>query len=242
MIWVNFKSYKQTFGQGALNLAKICQKISQETKVKIIPVVSSLNLVLIKKEIKSDVWLQHLDLYFEGSKTGYLSPLAAIMAGADGALLNHSEQEIAPGKVRQILAYLRKPTWQEKWLKEVDGLTKEKLNKFQIMVCFKTKGQLEKWVKKLKPRPDFLGYEVPELIGSQTSIAQEKPKAIERIVKESPEYRIVVGAGIHQKDDVQTSLQLGAKGILVSSDVVKAKDPEKELKELALAFKNETKK
>ncbi len=237
MIWVNFKIYKQSFGSGALDLAKICREVSEKTKVKIIPVVSALDLREVKEKIGGEVWLQHLDLFFEGKHTGWVSPLAALCAGADGALLNHSEHEIPPGKIRQILAYLKKDKWQKHWQKELKNDKLQILNdKFRLMLCFKTKGQIQ-WLKKLKPKPDFVAYESPELIGGEISVAEAKPEVVRRAVELLPNYQVIVGAGVKDGHDVKKSLELGAKGILVSSDIVKAKEPKKELIELAEAFK-----
>ncbi|MFA6361682.1 MAG: hypothetical protein WCX33_02655 [Candidatus Shapirobacteria bacterium] len=46
----------------------------------------------------------------------------------------------------------------------------------------------------------------------------------------------MIGAGIHSKKDVEVSLKLGAKGILISSYIVKSNDPEKRLEELAKCY------
>lgn len=213
MIWINFKIYKQTFGNGALKLAKICKEVSDQTKTPIVPVVSALDLRIIKEKIGGEVWLQNVDLFTEGKHTGYISPLAAVAAGASGILLNHSEHQIPPGKIRQIL----------------------KMKDLKFMICLKTLGQVL-WLKRLKPKPDFVAYEPPELIGGELSVSQAKPEVIKRIVKTLSDYQIIVGAGVHDAQDVKKSLTLGAKGALVSSDVVTAKDPKKELLELAKAF------
>jgi len=223
MIWVNFKIYKETFGDGAVKLAKICRGVSKKTGVKIIPVVSALDLRQIKKEIGGEVWLQHLDIFFEGKHTGWVSPLAAVRAGADGVLLNHSEHKIPPGKIRQLLKVI-------------------KAKHLQVMIAVKTKGQVEHWLKKLRPRPDFVAYESPELIGGKVSVTEAKPEAVSRIVKLLPDYQIIIGAGVKNTDDVKKALKLGAKGILISSGVVKDKNPKEKLMELALAFKNAKKK
>ena len=240
MLWVNFKLYQEAFAQQGVILAQACRRVSKKTGVKIIPLVSALDLWRVKTEVGGEVWLQHLDLFFEGQYTGWISPLAAILIGAKGALLNHSEHKIPPGKIRQILAYLKKEKWQEKWLKEIQGLTRKQLEGFQLMICIKTKGQAERWLKKLRPRPEFVAYEPPELIGGEVSVTQAHPQVIERMVKLLPRYQLIVGAGIKTKEDVRRALALGAKGVLVSSAVIKAKNPEKKLLELAQGF-NEAK-
>lgn len=236
MIWVNFKIYKEAFGDGALKLAKTCRQVSEKTKVKIVPVVSPFDVRRIKKEISGEVWIQHVDTFFEGAKTGWLSPLQAMAAGADGALINHSEHKLPPGQVRQVLAYLKNEKWQKHWKKEV-GCSQLDLDNFRIMVCFRSKGQVKKWVARLKPRPDFVAYEPPELIGGDVSVSQAQPKAIKRIVASLSEHKVVIGAGIKTGEDIKKAMRLGAKGVLISSGVVKAEDPEKKLMELAKVFK-----
>ncbi len=89
-------------------------------------------------------------------------------------------------------------------------------------------------------KPTYVAYEPPELIGSKTtSVARAKPEVIAKAVKLSKEKRIplVVGAGISSMEDVKKSLELGAVGVGVASDVVKAKNPKKELLDLTEGFK-----
>jgi len=243
VLLVNFKIYKNTFGDGALKLAEICRRVGEKTKVKIIPVVSALDLRRVKEKVGGEIWLQHLDLFFEGKFTGWVSPIAVILAGADGALINHSEHQIPFGRVRQILAYLKKKEWVEHWVEELKELGdyRSDIENFKLAFCVKTKGQVERRVKKMTPKPDFVAYEPPELIGGTVSVAEAEPEVIKRIVDLLPDYKIIVGAGVRNGDDVEKSLELGAKGVLVSSDVVLAKDPKKELTELAEAFAGKVK-
>ncbi len=239
MIWVNCKIYKETFGDGVLRMAKICRKVAKKTGVKIIPVVSPLDLWRVKKEVGGLVWLQHVDIFFEGKKTGWVSPLQAMILGAGGTLINHSEHEISPGKIRQTLAYLRRDKWISHWqkmLRRTDEKWSMKNKTFPIMVCIKTRGQIERWVKRLDPAPDFVAYEPPELISGKISVSQAKPAMIKKVVNLLPGKDIIVGAGIHNKNDIEVALKLGAKGVLVSSAVIKDKNPEKVLLELASGF------
>jgi len=48
---------------------------------------------------------------------------------------------------------------------------------------------------------------------------------------------LIVGAGVHQKEDVVKSLELGAIGVAVATDIVKAQDPKKEIEDLLAGFK-----
>lgn len=215
MIVVNFKIYEETFGEKAFELAKICKKVSQKTKVKIIPAVSALDALRIRNELEIDVWLQNVDEVFEGAKSGSISPIQAQMLGVSGSLINHSENKKKPGSIKKMLKI-----WP---------------NKFKAMVCLSSMGQTERWAKNIKP--DYIAYEPKNLIGSkEKSVASEKPDIIKKIVEKYPEVPIFVGAGIHSARDVEVSLKLGAKGILISSYIVKNKNPEERLEELARCF------
>ncbi|MDD4135757.1 MAG: triose-phosphate isomerase [Candidatus Shapirobacteria bacterium] len=215
MILVNFKLYKETFGDGALKLAEICKKVSDKSGVKIIPVVSALDAVRIKEKLGIDVFLQSVDEFNEGSKSGFISPFQAESLKIDGSLLNHSEHRIKPGTIKKILKNYPK--------------------NFKSVVCISSLGQAEGWAKNIKP--DLIAYEPREFIGNtEKSVASEKPEIIKKIVKKYSKIPILVGAGIHSKKDVSMSLKLGAKGVLISTFIVKAKDPEKKLLEIASAF------
>lgn len=202
MILINFKIYKETFGEGAIKYAKICKEVAEETKVKITPVVPAINAYKIIKEVGIEVYLQE---FTEG----------AVEAGAAGSLLNHSDHRLKPGMVKKLL---------KQWPKD-----------FESVLCFSTLGQLEKWVKKLKP--SYLAYEPKELIGNrEKSVSSEYAKTIKKIVKLVSPTPVLVGAGIHCHENVKVALELGAKGVLVATDIVKASDPKAELLELARAF------
>lgn len=218
MIAVNFKIYENTFGNGVLDLAKICKKVAEKTGVTIVPVVSAIDARMIKEKLGMEVWLQNVDEFFEGAKSGSVSPIQAKEAGIDGSLINHSECRKKPGTIKKLL---------KSWPK-----------KFAATVCLSNLGQAEKWAKKIKP--DFIAYEPKNLIGSKDkSVASEKPEVIKKIVEMYPKVPILVGAGIHSSKDVEVSLKLGAKGILISSYIVKSKNPEEKLTELAKCFKRQ---
>lgn len=222
MIFVNFKTYKEGTGEKAVELAKICEEIAKKSGIEIIPVVQITDLYRVSQQVKIPVWVQHLDWQPQGQATGWVNLEAVVEAGASGTLLNHSEHQIPPGTIRQII-------------KRCHQSSTINHQSFRFLVCCKSLGQAERLAKF---KPDFLAYEPPELIGSQEkSVASEKPEAIGNLVKMVPEIPVIVGAGIHSQEDVRISLEMGAKGILVATDIVLAKDPKKELEDLARGFK-----
>jgi triosephosphate isomerase len=86
---------------------------------------------------------------------------------------------------------------------------------------------------------DYLAFEPEELIGDkQKSVATEKPNEIKEIVNIWTKRQVLIGAGIHSRKDIRVGLEMGARGFLVSSDVVTAKDPEKQFRELVEEFVN----
>ena len=83
---------------------------------------------------------------------------------------------------------------------------------------------------------DFIAIEPPELIGGNVSISESTPESIKQAVadleKVFPNTQLLCGAGINTRKDVEKAIQLGAKGILVASVVVKAENIEETLEEL----------
>ena len=215
MILVNFKIYKETFGDGAIKMAEICKKVSKKTGVKIIPVVSALDAFRIKEKLGIEVFLQSVDEFSDGARNGFISPFQAKELGISGAVLNHSEHKIKAGTIKKML---------KNWPKD-----------FKSVVCINSLGQAEGWAKNIKP--DMIAYEPKELIGNtEKSVASEKPEVIEKVVKKYTGIPVLVGAGIHSKEDVKASLKMGAKGVFVATYIIKAKNPEKSLTEIAMAF------
>lgn len=209
-VFVNFKTYPQGTGEKAVGLAKILRQAQDKfaSRFEIIPIVQAVDLFRIKQEVEIPVWVQHLDWQPQGQYTGFINLEAVIEAGASGTLLNHSEHQIPPGTVRQTISRIRN---------------------FQSMVCCKTLGQMKRLVKF---KPDFIAYEIAELIGTKDSITQKAPKAIKHAVEICGKIPLIVGAGIHKRHDLETAKRLGAKGVLISSAVVLAEDPKEKLIEL----------
>jgi len=214
VIVINFKTYRQATGYRAVNLAQICRRVQEETKVRIVAVPQTADLRNCV-ETGVDCWVQHIDPVEQGKNTGWITVEDVEEAGARGTLLNHSEHKL-----------------DEETLKKVMGLVGDMA--FEACICAASPEEAEK-VATLGP--DFIAYEPPELIGStERSVASEKPEIIEAVVKKVT-YPVLVGAGVHSPEDVKTALRLGAKGVLLATDVVLAEDPEGQLRELAAAFK-----
>ena len=136
--------------------------------------------------------------------------------GIKGSLVNHSDYRMTPNQIREIVK------------KKPDG--------FELVVCLSTLGQAEKWGKKLVNCS--IAFEPKELIGStENSVSSTKALTIEKMVKFLDNKKVLVGAGIKSLIDVKIASEIGAKGVLVATSVVKSEDPKAKLLELAQGFR-----
>lgn len=219
MIFVNFKAYKEGSGQAALALTRILEEVAHLTQIKIIPVVQIIDAEAVIAATQLEVWIQHIDPVSYGPYTGWTLPEEAVRVGIRGVFLNHSEHKFPNiDDLNKAVARCR----------EVDLKT----------LVFAS--DLEELKGILELKPTYVAYEPPEFIGSTTiSVATAQPEVIAKasvLTKESG-IPLVVGAGINSKDDVKKSLEMGAVGVAVATDVVKAVDPRKEILDLTEGFK-----
>ncbi|MBU0572778.1 triose-phosphate isomerase [Patescibacteria group bacterium] len=219
MIFINFKTYKEGSGEKAIDLVKIIEGVSEETQIKIIPVVQATDIKEIVGGSKLEVWAQNVDLEDYGAHTGAILPEAVFEDGALGTFLNHSEKKLPDfDKLEAVV----------KRAKEVN---------LKTLIFASDVAEL---VKILSLKPTYAAYEPPELIGSKTtSVSQAQPELIAKAVSLSNEAGIplIVGAGVSSARDVKKCVELGAVGVAVASDVVVANDPKKELLDLTEGFK-----
>lgn len=203
VIVVNFKVYEQGTGDNAVILAKIHQKVADETGVSVAIAVSAVDLERVCKAVTIPVFAQHIDFMDYGSHTGHVLADQVRDAGAYGTLLNHAEFQLENEVLKKSIVKAR----------EVGLFT---------IVCANTP---EKAVEIVKYNPDLIAVEPPELIGGDVSVSKAEPAIIEKSVAMIGENRVLVGAGVKNAEDVKIALSLGASGVLLASGVVKAEDP-----------------
>ena len=219
MIFVNFKTYKEGSGERAIDLVKIIEEVSEETQIKIIPVVQATDIKEIVGGSKLEIWAQSISSEDYGAHTGAILPEAVVEDGALGTFLNHSE--------------IKLPDFDK--LEATVNRAKEVNLKTLVFAS-----DVAELVKILSLKPTYAAYEPPELIGSKTtSVSEAKPDVIAKAVTLSKEAGVplVVGAGVSSAKDVKTCIKLGAVGVAVASDVVIADDPKKELLDLTEGYK-----
>lgn len=219
MIVINFKTYEESSGADAINLVKAIESVASGRTVPIIPAVSAIDLKEIADITSLPVWVQNIDPITYGAHTGMTLAEEAVRLGAQGTLLNHSENKYTDfEKLEFAISHAQNI-----------GL--------QVLVFA---GDLDELKKILEFKPNFASYEPPEFIGSTTtSVAEAKPEIISQAAEicKAANIPLVVGAGIHSTKDVKVSLELGASGIAIATGIVKAEDPAKELQALLEGFK-----
>ncbi len=214
-IVLNFKVYPEVLGRRGWELAKVCAKVAEDTGTPIVIAPPLSDLAHIARLVHIPVFGQHADTAEAGAHTGWLPPEALLEAGAAGTLLNHSERKIPHKNVAALLPRC------------------ERLG-LEVVACADDLREAETLARL---GPDYIAIEPPELIGGDVSVTTASPDvvsgAVEAIHRIDPDVGVLCGAGVKDRKDVRKALELGTVGVLLASGFVKAKDPEKALRDLA---------
>lgn len=215
MLLINFKTYPQAIGPNALKLTQILEETAENfTEVEVGFAPPSLDLAEVAAHTNSSIWAQHTDPAGEGQFTGFLSPAGAKAAGAIGTFLNHSEHPLEIEVIKET-AELAKKAGLKVLIFAADP---QKVSEFRNL------------------SPGYIAYEPPELIGGTVSVTSAKPEIISEAVAAAAGIPLLIGAGVHAKEDIETALKLGAKGAVISSAVVTAADPQAVFANLIAGF------
>ena len=217
MFIINCKNYDEISGEKIIKLAKISQKISKKYKIPI-AIAPPHHLIPLIKKFNVIVLAQHLDDKKVGSTTGFMIPEIVKKSKIDGSLINHSEHRISEKEIKNLVKRLKRL-------------------KLKTVLCVKNVNELKKY---LKLNPTFIAIEPPELIGTGRAISTERPqlitKAVDSVKSAKNSTKLLCGAGIVSGKDVTRAKNLGSKGILVASGIVKAKNWEKIIDEFSRAL------
>jgi len=207
IVIVNFKTYPQSVGERAVELAKTIAEVAKEKGISVAAAPQNLDLYRVASQVDIPVLAQHVDSITSGAHTGWLLAETVKATGAVGSLINHSEHQIQSEEIEQVVRRLR----------ELE---------LTSVVCAKNP---EVCKKVAAFKPDMVAVEPPELIGTGRAVSKLKPEVVSDAVKMvreiNPEVRVLCGAGITNGEDTRIALELGAEGVLLASSVVKATDP-----------------
>lgn len=219
IIIVNYKTYTESTGKNALELAKKAEKVHAETRVYVGVAPQLAELAAVAKSVNIPVFAQHIDPIKPGGYTGHVLVESVKEAGAVGTLINHSERQLKLSDIEQIVKITR--------------------DHHMLSVVCANNPSVSAAVAALEP--DMIAIEPPELIGTGVPVSKAQPEIITDTIKLVREVNkkvvILCGAGISHGEDVAAALKLGTQGVLVASGIVKAKDPYAIMREFAEASK-----
>ena len=205
MIIVNFKNVK--IGKEVLAFSKKIDRLD------IIVSVPSFNIKEISNNTSLKVFSQHVDSRKGKGETGFLTALSTKKAGATGTLLNHNDHPLSLAEIKKSVKECHK-------------------NKLKVIICVKN---LKMIGELIKLKPFAIAYEESKLIGTKDSITNY-PLKVKKFVAMFRDSKVIplCGAGINSSRDVVLAKELGCEGVLISSVVMKAENPRKVLKDMAL--------
>ena len=217
MFIINCKNYEEVAGSNINKFVKIAERISKKYKVKIV-IAPPQHLLAQVTNSSIPIFAQHLDNAKVGSTTGFVIPELVKKSKVSGSLINHSEHRIQSQEIRELVLKL-------------------KSLKMTSVVCVKDVAEAKKYSKF---NPDYIAIEPPGLIGSGKAVSTEKPELItnaaKAVKKSKNKTKLLCGAGIVSGEDVKKAIELGSKGILVASGIVKAKNWNKIIEDFAKAM------
>ena len=205
MFVINCKNYEEIAGDKIIKFVKTAEKVAKKNKIKI-AISPPQHLIGVVANSSLEILAQHIDDSKVGSTTGFVIPELLKKSKISGSLINHSEHRIPSKDIQNLVSKL----------KEL---------KMMSIVCVKDVAEARKYAKL---NPDYIAIEPPELIGSGKAVSTEKPelitKAAEAVKSAKNNTKLLCGAGIVSGDDVAKAIELGSKGILVASGIIKAKN------------------
>ena len=211
---MNFKTYLESSGENALNLAKALEVVAIETGINMVAAPQASDIFRISQETDIPILAQHISPISPGGHTGSNLLECMVESGISGTLLNHSEQRMQ--------------------LADIDEVIKQaKNNDIFSVVCT---NNIETSVAAATLDPEFVAVEPPELIGSGIPVSQAEPEVVEgtvaKVKKVNKKTEVLCGAGISTGEDMKAAMELGASGVLLASGIILANNPKEALLDL----------
>jgi len=218
LLLLNLKAYPGHLGKGAVRIARLLEKVGEESGVPVAIAPPLPDLARVAEEVRIPVLAQHVDPGEAGARTGAVPVEAIEAARARGSLVNHSERPLPVEDIEEVVRRLS-------------------ARHLVAVVCAADVPQAQRLAE---TRPPYLAIEPPELIGGDRAVSTARPEVVSGTVSAvhsvAPGTRVLCGAGVHDRRDVSRALELGTVGILVSSAVTRAPDAERALRELLSGF------
>ena len=214
IVILNYKTYLESSGLNALNLAHDLESAAEESGITMVAAPQAADIYRISQEASLPIFAQHIDPISPGGHTGSNLIDTLIEAGVSGSLINHSEQRMKLADIAEVVKLCED-------------------NNIESCVCTNNI-ETSKAVAALNPVA--VAVEPPELIGTGIPVSQAQPEVVEDTVNEvkaiNKDIKVLCGAGITTGDDMKSAMDLGADGVLLASGIIKAENPKEALLDL----------
>lgn len=214
IVILNYKTYLESSGENALELARALKSASEESGITMVAAPQAADIYRIQDQISLLIFAQHIDPITPGGHTGSNLIETLIEAGISGSLINHSENRMKLADIDEVIQLCKQ-------------------NDIESCVCTNNIAT-SKAIATFSP--DAVAVEPPELIGTGIPVSQAQPEVVEDSVKGvksiNKKIKVLCGAGISTGDDMKAAMDLGADGVLLASGIVKAKNPKEALLDL----------
>lgn len=214
IVILNYKTYLESSGENALELARALKSASEESGITMVAAPQAADIYRIQDQISLPIFAQHIDPITPGGHTGSNLIETLIEAGISGSLINHSENRMKLADIDEVIQLCKQ-------------------NDIESCVCTNNIAT-SKAIATFSP--DAVAVEPPELIGAGIPVSQAQPEVVEDSVKGvksiNKKIKVLCGAGISTGDDMKAAMDLGADGVLLASGIVKAKNPKEALLDL----------
>lgn len=214
IVILNYKTYLESSGENALELARALKSASEESGITMVAAPQAADIYRIQDQISLPIFAQHIDPITPGGHTGSNLIETLIEAGISGSLINHSENRMKLADIDEVIQLCKQ-------------------NDIESCVCTNNIAT-SKAIATFSP--DAVAVEPPELIGTGIPVSKAQPEVVEDSVKGvksiNKKIKVLCGAGISTGDDMKAAMDLGADGVLLASGIVKAENPKEALLDL----------
>ncbi len=214
IVILNYKTYLESSGENALELARALKSASEESGITMVAAPQAADIYRIQDQISLPIFAQHIDPITPGGHTGSNLIETLIESGISGSLINHSENRMKLADIDEVIQLCKQ-------------------NDIESCVCTNNIAT-SKAIATFSP--DAVAVEPPELIGTGIPVSQAQPEVVEDSVKGvksiNKKIKVLCGAGISTGDDMKAAMDLGADGVLLASGIVKAENPKEALLDL----------
>ena len=206
---VNFKTYKNGTGAEAVKMAKKLEAVVKRSKANVMFSVQNADLYRVSKAVKIPLLAQHADPVGYGAFTGKDIVECLKENGASGIMINHYEDRINLISIDRIIK-------------------KTKECKMTSVVCVDGP-RLAMLVTRM--RSDYISIEPPDLIGTGIAVSRVRPEILVEALSLIRDIPVLCGAGISTENDVKKALEIGCRGVIISSAIMKSDRPGAKLNE-----------